>query len=151
MSRMNNNSCYLHLSDNKGCNTYAESPFLLLRRFGEGNDVSASIPCGNKQDLKQPKSMSQRNCKHELQEPLDQTELGASFAISAATYRGAKCPTLKTAENSRKGCRVGHGKAAAKNSRKNSRNTRKTAVLTVFRLFFGCFGCFSGRFSAVFP
>ena len=67
-------------------------------------------------------------------------------------------------KNSRKGCRVGHGKTA-ENSWKNARNTRKTAVLivfsgvsgvfpAVFRLFyrdplgtlFGCFfGCFQCR------
>ena len=100
-------------------------------------------------------------------------------AISAATYRGAKCPTLKTA---RKGCRAGPGQTAEKTAEKNIRNTPKTAVLTVFRLFFrlfdrdplgtlsglfsksgiwhlplnsqhscflGCFGCFSGCFSAL--
>ena len=63
----------------------------------------------------------------------------------------------KQPKNSRKGCRVGHGKAAGKTDG-NSRNTRKTAVLTVFRvfrLFFQLFsGCFtmthSAPFSAVF-
>ena len=69
------------------------------------------------------------------------TPLGAlCCAISAATYRGAKCPTLKTAENSRKRCRVGPGQTAGKTAEKQSR-----------QLFFGCFGCFSGCFSAVVP
>ena len=68
-----------------------------------------------------------------------------SIAISAASYRGAKCPTLKTAEKGAEWVTV----KQPKNSRKNTRNTRKTvktAVLTVlrvfrvfFRLFFGCF------------
>ena len=53
-------------------------------------------------------------------------------------------------ENSRKGCRVGHGETAEKqpkNSRKNTRNTAgKTAVLTVF----GCFSGVPGVFPAVF-
>ena len=72
------------------------------------------------------------------------------LAISATTYRGAKCPTLNTAEKQpKKGCRVGHGKTAQKQPEnqpkhpKNSRKAVKTAVFRVFllflRLFFGCF------------
>ena len=62
---------------------------------------------------------------------------------TAAIYRGAKCPTLKTAENSRKGCRAGRGKTAEKQPKhpKNSQNS----------LFFGCFGCSSSCFSAGLP
>ena len=74
-----------------------------------------------------------------------------SLAISAAVYRGAKCPTAE------KGAEWVPVKQP-KNSRKDSRNTRKTAVLAIFRvfrlffrLFFGCFtGTRSARFSAVF-
>ena len=69
------------------------------------------------------------------------------LAISAATYRGANCPTLKTAEKGAEWVTV----KQPKNSRKNSRNTRKTAEKHSKQLFFGCFGCFSGCFSAVLP
>ena len=81
---------------------------------------------------------------------------GANWvAISAASYRGAKCPTLKTAEKGAEGVTV----KQPKNSRKNSRNTRKTvktAVFRVFRVFFpAVFRLFyrdpSAPFSAVFP
>ena len=73
------------------------------------------------------------------------------IAISAATYRGAKCPTLKTAEKGAEWVAV----KQPKNSRKNSRNTRKTAVLTLFRLVFRLFFRLLyrdplGTFSAVF-
>ena len=85
------------------------------------------------------------------------------FAISAASYRGAKCPTLKTAEKTAEKGAEWVTVKQPKNSRKNSRNTRKTvktAVFRVFRVFFPAvfrlfyrgplgtfFGCF---FSAVF-
>ena len=80
-------------------------------------------------------------------------------AISAASYRGAKCPTLKNSrKNSRKGCRVGYGKTAEKQPEKHPKHTKKTvktAVFRVFRVFFRLFfGCFavthSAPFSAVF-
>ena len=38
----------------------------------------------------------------------------------------AEVPNARQLKNSRKGCRVGQGKTAEKNSRKNSRNTRNT-------------------------
>ena len=85
-----------------------------------------------------------------------------SIAISAATYRGAKCPTLKTAKKTAEKGAEWVTVKQPKNSRKNSRNTRKTAekqskqlFFRVFRLFFRLFfGCFtvthSAPFSAVF-
>ena len=81
------------------------------------------------------------------------------LAISAASYRGAKCPTLKTAgKTAEKGAEWVTVKQP-KNSKKKhptTRKTVKTAVLTVFRVFFRLFfGCFtvthSAPFSAVFP
>ena len=65
------------------------------------------------------------------------------IAISAATYRGAKCPTLKTAEKQPKRMPCG--------SRWSSRKTAgKTAETPEKQLFWLVFGCFSGV-SAVFP
>ena len=83
--------------------------------------------------------------KTRLQHSKAQREVRSShscLAISAATYRGAKCPTLKTAEKQPKHL-------------KNSRKAVKTAVFRVFQLFFQLFfGCFtvthSAPFSAVF-
>ena len=78
-------------------------------------------------------------------------------AISAASYRGAKCPTLKTAEETAEKDAEWVTVKQPKNSRKNSRNTRKTVETSVFRvfrlfirLFFGCFTVtHSASFSAV--
>ena len=81
--------------------------------------------------------------------------------ISAATYRGAKCPTLKTAEKQPKrvpsGSRQNSRKTAGKTAETPEKHpkTVKTAVFRVFRLFFRLFfGCFtvthSAPFSAVF-
>ena len=74
------------------------------------------------------------------------------FEVSAASYRGAKCPTLKTAEKGAEWVKV----KQPKNSWKNSRNTRKnnqnscfsgvSAVFpAVFRLFYRV--CFSAVFN----
>ena len=68
---------------------------------------------------------------------------GFWVAISAATYKNAKCPTLKT-------CRVGHGKTAEKQPEKQPKHP-KTAEKQSKQLFFGCFGCFSGCFLAALP
>ena len=69
-------------------------------------------------------------------------------AISAAIYRGAKCPTLKTAEKQPE--RVPSG--SWQNSRRNSRKKQsKHPKHSCFELFVSCFGCSSGCFSAVLP
>ena len=60
-------------------------------------------------------------------------------AISAAIYRGAKCPTLKTAEKQPK--RVPSG---------SQRNSRKTAEKQPENSCFDCFSGVSGCFPAVF-
>ena len=75
-----------------------------------------------------------------------------SFAISAATYRGAKCPTLKTAEKQPKRVPSGSSVKQPKNNRKNSRNSCFSDVSAVFRLFYRdplgtLFGCFSAVFN----
>ena len=83
------------------------------------------------------------------------------LAISAASWRGAECPTLKTNRKQPKKVLSGsRAKCLLKQPKiLNSRNIRKTTVLTVFRLFvqlfFGCFtgtlpGTHSAPFSAVF-
>ena len=84
---------------------------------------------------------------------------GTKLAISAASYRGAKCPTLKTAGKTAENGAEWVTVKQPRNSRENTRNTRKTvktAVFRVFRVFFRLFfGCFtvthSAPFSAVFP
>ena len=68
------------------------------------------------------------------------------IAISAATYRGAKCPTLKTAEKQPKKAPRGW----QYNNRKTAGETAETPEKQLFWLFCGCF-CFSGCFSAVWP
>ena len=87
--------------------------------------------------------------------PADATQ---AIADSAATYRGAECPT-KQPKNSRKGCRVGHGKTAEKQPRKTAEKQSKqlffgvSAVFpAVFRLFYrdplgALFSCFSAVFN----
>ena len=48
--------------------------------------------------------------------------------ISAATYRGAKCPTAeKQPKNSRKGCRVGHGETAEKQPEKHPKHPKNSS------------------------
>ena len=68
----------------------------------------------------------------------------ARIAISAASYRGAKCPT---AEKQPKRAPSG----SRQDNRKTAEKTAETAEKRLFWLFFGCFGCFSGCFSAVLP
>ena len=67
------------------------------------------------------------------------------LAISAATYRGAECPTLKTAEKQPKRALSG----SLSNSRQTAGKTAETPEKQSKQLFFGCFDCFSGCFSAV--
>ena len=82
-----------------------------------------------------------------------------SFLSKCCNLRGhlQRCQ-MPDIENSRKGCRVGHGKTAEKQPEKHPKNTRKQSK----QLFFVCFGCFfrlffgcltvthSAPFSAVF-
>ena len=71
---------------------------------------------------------------------------GATFAISAAIYRGAKCPTLKATEKKQPKVPV----KQRKNCQKNSRNSQNSCFW-VFWLFFRlCFGCFTVTHSAPF-
>ena len=78
---------------------------------------------------------------------------GKSVAISAASDRGAKCPT---AEKQPKGVprRVGHGKTAGKTAGKQPEKHPKNSQNNCFSgvsLFFGCFTVtHSAPFSAVF-
>ena len=62
------------------------------------------------------------------------------------SHRGAKCPTLKTAEKQPKRVPSRSRQNSRKTVRTNSRNTRKTIKTAVFRVFW----LFSQLFSAVF-
>ena len=65
--------------------------------------------------------------------------LGGMVAISPASYRGAKCPTLKTAEKQPKTVPSGSRQTAEKQPEKHPKHPKNS-----------CFDCFSGV-SGVFP
>ena len=101
--------------------------------------------------LQQPRNydfrVSQFNLPSQSGNDREMTTSPPGLAISAASYRGAKCPTSKTAEKKPK--RVPSG--SRQNSRKTAGKTPETPEKQSKQLFFGCFGCFSGCFSAVLP
>ena len=65
------------------------------------------------------------------------SENQTNFAISAAIYKGAKGPALKTAERGAEWVTVKQPEKRPKHP-KNSQNVCFSGFSAVFRLFFGC-------------